>query len=142
MRIILFFILVLANLDTAYTQSKISFWRVEVEGNCHLTWDWNYKEVNPDYQNKGYQNQVFQGNYSFFCPKWAATMENDVLLIKSGTLEDRFPDDIISNIKEGTWTVTGSSVMNTKVYDSTEDLKRIIRVFQNQLIFHRVLPGF
>lgn len=69
-------------------------------------------------------------------------MENDVLLIKSGTLEDRFPDDIISNIKEGTWTVTGSSVMNTKVYDSTEDLKRIIRVFQNQLIFHRVLPGF
>lgn len=129
MRIILFFILVLANLDTAYTQSKISFWRVEVEGNCHLTWDWNYKEVNPDYQNKGYQNQVFQGNYSFFCPKWAATMENDVLLIKSGTLEDRFPDDIISNIKEGTWTVTGSSVMNTKVYDSTEDLRKDYKSF-------------
>lgn len=129
MRIILFFILVLANLDTAYTQSKISFWRVEVEGNCHLTWDWNYKEVNPDYQNKGYQNQVFQGNYSFFCPKWAATTENDVLLIKSGTLEDRFPDDIISNIKEGTWTVTGSSVMNAKVYDSTEDLRKDYKSF-------------
>ena len=129
MRIILFFILVLANLDTAYPQSKISFWRVEVEGNCHLTWDWNYKEVNPDYQNKGYQNQVFQGNYSFFCPKWAATMENDVLLIKSGTLEDRFPDDFTSNIKEGTWTVTGSSVMNTKVYDSTEDLRKDYKSF-------------
>jgi hypothetical protein len=129
MRIILFFILVLANLDTAYTQSKISFWRVEVEGNCHLTWDWNYKEVNPDYQNKGYQNQDFQGNYSFFCPKWAATMENDVLLIKSGTLEDRFPDDFTSNIKEGTWTVTGSSVMNTKVYDSTEDLRKDYKSF-------------
>jgi len=129
MRIILIIVLFLAWSETINSQSKISYWQVEVEGSCQLTWDWNYKEVHPDYKNMGYQNQVFQANYSFFCPKWAAIMENGVLIIKSGSIEDRIPEEFTGNIKEGTWTVTGNSVMNTKVYDSNEDLRKDYKSF-------------